>query len=134
MNILNIPKEEVEKKLQEYNGEKDNFELFFKIGRQYMEKYGTGKVNLNSKEGQENIRKMLFNMTEEMYEFANTLKNKSWTKEDYPIDEEHAMEELCDVFAFWIQILLMLDLDANKFRELYIKKEIVNDFRRRSNY
>jgi hypothetical protein len=73
-------------------------------------------------------------MTEELYEFANTLKNKSWTKVEYPLNEEHCMEELCDVFAFWIQLLLLMGFDADKFRELYIKKEVVNDFRLRSNY
>ena len=62
------------------------------------------------------------------------MKNKSWTTEDYPLDEQHFNEELTDVFAFFIQLLLMLDFDANTFRELYIRKEIVNDFRRRSNY
>lgn len=134
MNILNVPKEMVDTKLAEYNGEKDNFELFFKIGKQYMQKYGTHAVNINTKEGQEQIRKILFAMTEEIYEFANTLKNKSWTTADYPVDEQHAMEELCDVFAFMIQLLLLLEFDANKFRELYIKKEIVNDFRLRSKY
>lgn len=134
MNILNVPQSEVDKKLKEYNGESDHFELFFKIGKQYMEKYGTKKVNMHSKEGQEAIRKVVFSMTEELYEAMNTLKNKSWTTEDYPLDEQHFMEELCDVFAFWIQLLLMLDFDAEKFKELYIRKEIVNDFRRRSNY
>jgi len=134
MNILNLPQEEVEKRLKEYEFQGDNFDLFFKIGKQYMEKYGTKKVNIHTKDGQESIRKVLFAMTEELFEFANTLKNKSWTKVDYPIDEEHAMEELCDVFAFWIQLLLLLGFDSEKFRELYVRKEIVNDFRLRSNY
>jgi NTP pyrophosphatase (non-canonical NTP hydrolase) len=134
MNILNVPKEEVEQKLKEYSSTTDNFDLFLKIGKQYMEKYGVKKVNIHTKEGQESIRKILFAMTEEMYEFANTLKNKSWTQESYPVDEEHAMEELCDITAFWIQLLLMLDFDSDKFRKLYVSKEVVNDFRRRSNY
>ena len=134
MNILNIPKEEVDKKIKDYDSEKDNFELFFKIGRQYMEKYGINKVNINSKSGQEQIRKIIFAMTEETFEFCQELKNKSWTQEDYPVDEQHAMEEICDIFSFFIQLLLMLDFDANKFRELYIRKEIVNNWRQETNY
>lgn len=135
MNILNCPKEEVDKKLKEFsNGNNDNLELFFKIGRYYMDKYETKKVNLHSKEGQEKIRQILFAMTEEAFEFANTLKNKSWTKESYPVDEEHAMEEICDMWAFMIQLLLLLDLDAEKFKRIYLSKLVVNDFRSRSNY
>ena len=134
MNLLNVPKEEIEKKLKEYDNEKDHFELFFKIGKQYMQKYGTKKINIHTKEGQEAMRKILFCMTEEMYEFANVLKNKSWTAVDYPVDEQHLMEELADIFAFFIQLLLLMDFDADKFRELYIKKEIVNDFRIKSRY
>jgi len=135
MNILNIPKEDVEKKLKEFgNGECDNLELFFKIGRHYMTKYGTKKVNIHSREGQEQIRKILFAMTEESFEFANTLKNKSWCIEEYPTDEEHMTEEICDMFAFMIQLLLLLDFNAETFKETYIKKLIVNEFRRESNY
>lgn len=135
MNILNCPKEEVEKKLKFFeNGTNDKLDLFFKIGKYYMEKYGTKKVNIHSKDGQEKIRQILFAMTEESFEFANTLKNKSWTKEDYPVDEEHAMEEICDMFAFMIQLLLLLDFDAEKFKKIYISKLVVNDFRQRSNY
>jgi NTP pyrophosphatase (non-canonical NTP hydrolase) len=135
MNILNAPKEEIEKKLKEFqNGTTDNLDLFFKIGKYYMDKYGTKKVNIHSKEGQEKIRQILFAMTEESFEFANTLKNKSWTQEDYPVDEEHMTEEVCDMFAFMIQLLLLLDFDSEKFKRIYISKLVVNDFRSRSNY
>jgi len=136
MNILNVPKEEVEKKRKEYlnNGNTDKLDIFFKIGKDYMQKYQTKKVNLHSKKGQEEIRKILFSMTEESFEFANTLKNKSWCQEEYPVDEEHAMEEICDIWAFMIQLLLMLDFDADKFMDLYLKKMVVNEFRIRSKY
>ena len=135
MNILNISKEELEKKKKEYiNGDDDKLDIFFKIGKDYMKKYGTKEVNIHTKEGQEEIRKILFSMTEEIFEFANTLKNKSWVNEHYPVDEEHAMEEICDFWAFNIQLLLALGFDADKFMDLYLKKMIVNEFRLRSNY
>lgn len=135
MNVLNCPQEEVEKKLKEFqNGSKDNLELFFNIGKYYMNKYQTKKVNINTREGQEAIRKIIFALTEELFEFANTLKNKSWVKSEYPVNEQHAMEELVDVWAFMIQLLLMLDFDAEKFKKLYLSKLVVNDFRQRSEY
>jgi len=117
-----VPQSEVEKKYLEYDHINDSFELFFKIGKQYMLKYNTKIVNIHTKEGQESIRKIVFAMTEELYEMMNTLKNKSWTQIDYPVDEQHMTEELCDVFAFFIQLLLLLDFDAKTFRDLYIKK------------
>ncbi len=136
MNILNVPNEEVEKKRKEFFAvlPDDKLEVFFRIGRSYMEKYQTKSANLHSKEGQEQIRQIIFALTEELYEFANTLKNKKWCTEEYPVDEEHAMEELCDIWAFMIQLFLMLGFDANKLMELYLKKLVVNEFRLRSNY
>ena len=73
-------------------------------------------------------------MIEELMEFANTLKNKKWCEAEYPVDDQHMLEELCDAWAFWIQLLLLLDFDKEKFKKLYISKLIVNDFRLRSKY
>lgn len=134
MNILNVPKEEVDKLLKKYDCGKDTFELFLSIGKDYMNKYKTEKVNINSKDGQEEIRRILFAMIEELMEFANTLKNKKWCEAEYPVDDQHMLEELCDAWAFWIQLLLLLDFDKEKFKKLYISKLIVNDFRLRSKY
>lgn len=135
MNILNLPKEEVEKKKKEYleNGD-DKLDVLFRIGRDYMTKYGTKEVNIHSKEGQEKIRQILFAMTEETFEFANVLKNKSWCAEEYPVDEEHATEEMCDMLAFMVQLFLMLGYDSNKLMDTYFRKLVVNEFRLRSNY
>ena len=136
MNILNVPASEVEKKKQEYDSDNvtDKLDLFFKIGRDYMKKYKTEKVNIHSKEGQEQLRKIIFALTEELYEFANVLKNKSWAEEEYPVDEEHMTEEICDCWAFFIQLLLMLGFDGKSFQDTYIKKLVVNEFRLRSKY
>ncbi len=135
MNILNVSKEDLEKKKAEYihNGD-DKLDMFFRIGRDYQTKYKIKDVNIHSKEGQESIRHVVFSLTEELYEFANTLKNKKWCTEEYPVDEEHAMEELCDVWAFTIQMFLMLGFDAEKLQDLYLKKMVVNEFRLRSGY
>lgn len=135
MNILNLPQEEVDKKKEQYlsNGD-DKLDVLFRIGRDYMKKYGTKEVNIHSKEGQEKIRQILFALTEETYEFANTLKNKSWCTEEYPVDEEHAIEETCDMLAFMIQLFLLLGFDSDKLLDTYFRKLVVNEFRLRSNY
>ena len=134
INILNVPEEEVEKLLKKYDGGKDTFELFLNIGRDYMKKYKTKPVDINSKEGQEEVRRIMFALIEELMEFANTLKNKKWCNSDYPVDEQHMLEELADAWAFWIQLLLLLDFNKDNFKRLYISKLIVNEFRLRSEY
>jgi hypothetical protein len=136
MNILNISDELAEAKKNHYSpkGELDSLELFFTIGRDYMQKYNTYPVNIHSKTGQEQIRKIVFAQIEELMEMMNLLKNKSWCQEEYPVDEEHLIEELCDFWAFTIQLLLLLNLDKNKFTKLYLKKLIVNEFRLKSKY
>lgn len=133
MNLLNISDTEAEAKKKQYNTD-DTFDLFLKIGKDYMSKYNIVKINIHSKSGQERIRKIVFAMTEELYEMMNTLKNKEWCQTEYPVDEEHFIEELCDFWAFTIQLLLLLDLDKEKFEKLYLKKLIVNEFRLKSKY
>lgn len=134
MNILNVPKEEIDKMLAKYEANGDTFELFLNIGRDYMKKYQTKKVDINSKEGQEEVRRILFAMIEELMEFANTLKNKKWCEAEYPVDEQHSLEEICDAWAFWVQLLLMLNFDKEKFKRLYVSKLLVNEFRLGSKY
>jgi len=135
MNILNVPKEKIDELLKKYeNGDKDSLELFLNIGKDYMKKYKTKKVEINSKEGQEEIRTILFAMIEELMEFANTFKNKRWTQVDYPVDNQHMYEELCDAWAFWIQLLLSLDIDKDKLKRIYLSKLAVNEWRLDSKY
>lgn len=134
MNILNVKKEKIEEYLKKYDGKGDTFQLFLDIGKDYMKKYKTEKVDINSKEGQEEIRRILFALIEELMEFANTLKNKKWCDAEYPTDMQHMLEEISDAFAFWIQLLLMLDFDKEKFKRIYISKLLVNEWRLKTKY
>jgi len=136
MNILHVSDALVAEKKKQYapEGATDSFDLFFKIGKDYMQKYNTYPVNIHTKDGQEQVRKIVFAQVEELMEMMNVLKNKSWCQEEYPVDEEHLVEELCDFWAFTIQLLLLLDLDKEKFVDLYLKKLVVNEFRLKSKY
>ena len=133
MNILNVPEDEIQKVYNQYKDD-DSLEFFLKIGKDYMKKYGTEVVDINSLRGQEEIRRILFACFEEIGEFANTLKNKKWCVSEYPVDEQHMWEELADVFAFFVQLLLALNLDKEKFKRIYVSKLVINQFRLDSQY
>ena len=133
LNILDVKKEEVEKVLKKLDTV-DTFELFLKMGNEYMKKYRTSPVDINTREGQTEFRRIAWYTTEELCEMVNLLKIREWSKTEYPVDKLHFMEELADFFNFVIQIILILDLDKKKLKDLLVRKFVVNDFRLNSNY
>ena len=133
INILDIKKEEVEKVLEKFHTE-DTFELFLKIGKEYMKKYRTSPVDIDTREGQTEFRRIAWYTIEELCEMVNLLKIREWSKTEYPTDRLHCMEEFVDFFNFVIQMILILDLNKEKMKDLIVRKYVVNNFRLDSNY
>jgi dimeric dUTPase (all-alpha-NTP-PPase superfamily) len=133
MNIIDIKKEEIDKALLEINA-KDTFDLFFKIGKEYMKQYRSKCLDINTKAGQTEFRRIAWYITEELCEMVNLLKIREWSKSEYPVDELHFVEEYADFMNFVIQIPLLLGWDENKIQDIIIRKYLINKFRNDSNY
>lgn len=133
MNILDVSDEEVETLKKKFNS-KDNLDLLFLLAEDYVQRYGVSKKNINTKEGQAEMKKAAFNCIEEICELTNALKNRSWTKTETPVDKMHAIEEYCDALAFMLYMGYQLDLLNGKLVDYYVRKYLVNMFRIKSGY
>lgn len=133
MNITDVTERDIREVQNKFN-HSDTFSFFMNIGKEYMKKYRTEPIDINTREGQKEFRRISCYMVEELMEMQNCLKIREWSKYEYPVDEQHFMEELVDSFNFMIQIILLLDLDTHKFRELVSKKYVINSFREKSQY
>lgn len=133
MNIIDIEKHEVEKALNEIDA-KDTFDLLMKIGEEYMRKYQSEPIDINTKEGQKEFRRITCYLIEELMEMQNCLKIREWSKSEYPVDEQHFLEEFADFMNFVMQIPLLLGYDEKKIQDIIVRKYLINKFRQESLY
>lgn len=133
MNIIDIEKKEVEKFLNEINA-KDTFDLLMKIGKEYMNKYQSKPIDINTKEGQKEFRRINCYLIEELMEMQNCCKIREWSNSEYPIDDQHFYEELADFFNFVMQIPLLLGISEEKLQDIIVRKYLINKFRQETQY
>jgi hypothetical protein len=142
VNILDVKKEEIDKLLAK---EPNKLKLLFSECRELQTMYQgvyknnsqqlhVDKVVLDTVEGQLEIKQMIWNVTEELFEMANSFKNRAWTTTNYAIDTNRVYDELADSAIFFIHLIRKLGLDEDKFAELILRKIEVNKFRIRSHY
>jgi NTP pyrophosphatase (non-canonical NTP hydrolase) len=131
MNILDVNPEEILKKYEKTDKLKAMMELQAKLAK----KYGLNlPVHLDSKEGQQTIRDLIFAITEEMFEMSNTLKNRAWTNTVTSLDQNHFLDEFADTLLFFIELLVATGMSVDRIFEIYARKYMVNLFRIETNY
>ena len=133
MNIIDIKKEEVEKALKEINAE-NTFDLLSKISQKYQQEYKGKEIDINTREGQTEFRRISCYLIEELMEMQNLLKIREWSKTEYPVDEVHLAEEFADFFNFVFQIPLLLGYNEEKIQDIVVRKYLINLFRKESHY
>jgi len=133
MNIIDVTPEEVEKEVQALQP-KDTMDLLLKIGKEYMQKYQSEPIDIDTKEGQKEFRRISCYLIEELMEMQNCLKIREWSISEYPVDQQHFAEEFADFFNFVMQIPLLLGYEEEKIKDIIIRKRIVNKFRQESSY
>ena len=138
VNILDITDEEAQNFIKTYRDKCSNpendLELLFKIQEDLSKKYNIKAIPLNTKEGQEQIKMYIYYLVEEIFEFANLLKSRPWTKTIYTPDYNRINDEIADAIAFFLQILTLLNMNHKDLINSFAKKMLVNEFRRNSNY
>jgi len=130
VNILQI---QVEKKELEV---KDKLEAMFQLNEALLKKLNEPlKISLDTRQGQEKLRKLFWFMIEELFEALNCFKNdREWVKTEYDLDLWRIYDEVADALGFFITICRYLNLDAEKLYEIYLRKWKVNMFRIDSHY
>lgn len=89
-------------------------------------------VNLETHQGQAVIKSRAWNITEELAEAMNELKNRPWKQRTYPVNLAKYYEEIVDAFHFFIELCILSGLDAQALYELYMDKANINKFRQES--
>lgn len=133
MNITDIEQQDVVKTLNKFDCE-NAFDLLLKIGQEYQKEYKTKPIDIGTKEGQTEFRRISWYIVEELCEMVNLLKIREWTDTQYIFDDIHFAEEYADFMNFVIQIPIMLDWNEKKIKDIIIRKYLVNKFRKESKY
>jgi NTP pyrophosphatase (non-canonical NTP hydrolase) len=115
---------------------RDKLEAMFELNKKYLEMLQEPlSIPLDSRNGQEKLRKLFWYMVEELFEAINALKNdRDWVKTEYELDLWRVYDEIADALGFFITICRYLKLDPDKLYEIYLRKWKVNVFRVNSQY
>lgn len=91
-------------------------------------------ANVHDARSQQVLKDYAWRVTEEIGEAMSCLKNKPWKTTQVLTDVDHYEEELIDALHFFIELLLLSGITAERVFELYMRKHEVNQFRQRSAY
>ncbi len=91
-------------------------------------------VDLHSHTGQHRLKDFAWRVTEELGEAMNCLKNKPWKETPMATDVQHYKEEIADALHFFVELCILSGIGPRELYELYMKKNVVNQFRQRSGY
>ncbi|QGJ96831.1 dUTPase [Gordonia phage Cleo] len=83
---------------------------------------------------QAKIRESAGYTVEELYEAVNLLKNKPWKQSFRTTDREAFLEELADVWHFFIELHLLAGVDPEEVFRQYFMKSLKNVQRRDEGY
>src|SRR5690606_9858686 len=86
-------------------------------------------VNLETHQGQAVIKSRAWNVTEELAEAMNELKNRPWKQKTYPVDLAKYYEEIVDALHFFIELCILSGLDAQQLYDMYMDKANINKHR-----
>jgi len=138
---MNILSEEVVREAKKRLGGKPSLEKVWEEIKRLQSLYESctesklwKRVDIQSREGQELIKKTVFCLVEELFELTNSLKNRLWTQTQYEVDLPRLYDELADAAIFFVILAHQLHLDPESFLEIVMRKIIVNKFRVRSGY
>lgn len=119
----------------------DKLEAIFQKQRELLEKFHDIEashgllpdpnipVNLETHQGQAVIKSRAWNVTEELAEAMNELKNRPWKQKTYPVDLAKYYEEIVDALHFFIELCILSGLDAQQLYDLYMGKASINQHR-----
>ncbi len=123
----------------------DLLSTMFVKQEEHMEAYGaishttptvTSKAHgqLNNPVIQAKIREYAGYTIEEMMEAINHLKNKPWKQSFRDVDPEEFMEEIADMWHFFIEMHIYAGITPEDVFKAYFKKSLVNENRRAEGY
>lgn len=80
------------------------------------------------------IKDMVLGMSSELHELLNEVSWKPWTSGTPYINEDLYRKELVDVFHFFLNLMLAVDMSPTELYEMYAAKNKINAERQLSDY
>jgi hypothetical protein len=111
-----------------------SIKLLFEVQKKYNKLFKVERIDIDTHAGQEQVKKFIYYVIEELMEASNLLKNRPWTKHETIVDKDHFQEELIDAFDFMIAVLDAAGIDDKKLVKLFLAKYNVNKFRHETKY
>ena len=101
----------------------ERLEKMFELQEELMKHYSISHpVDIDTLEGQNKIREMMFYVAHELFEASEWLKIKPWRKTIVKTDLPAFQEEIADVVHFFLELCIILNIDAEKLYNLYVAK------------
>lgn len=113
----------------------DKLENLFFTQEQFMKQLKIEyPVDLDTWIGQQEVRMVMFFLTQEIFEAAEWMKNKPWRQTTTPLDKDKFMEEIADVLHFFLELCIIVGLTPDDLVHLYQVKMRENYDRQKRGY
>lgn len=110
----------------------DRLQKMFMLQRGVMDllreydKFPEYPVDLTTKQGQRLAKEVIWNMVEEIAESSFTMKNRQHKlSDDTAFDRAHYLEEICDAWAYMMELLLLSGFSEDDLYQEYSRKNFV---------
>ena len=113
----------------------NNLEELFMLQEQFMKQLKIPyPVDLDTHEGQDVVRKVMFFLTQEIYEAAEWMKNKPWRRTVTPLNKTEFKLEVADMLHFFLEFCILIGMKPDELVSLYKTKLRENYDRQRRGY
>lgn len=90
--------------------------------------------NLNNRQVQDRIHELFGYMVRELAEAMQELKLKPWKRTEIPTDREAFVNEIGDVFHFFVELCITAGISAEDLHRAYFRMHQKNNSRLAGNY
>lgn len=90
--------------------------------------------HLDDRQVQMRLKDLAYRMVEEIAEATGELKNKPWKQENRPTNVPAFLEEVSDIFHFFVEFCITAGIDHEGLHTLYFAKQQKNQARQNSGY
>lgn len=97
------------------------------------ETYGKDISKLDTREKIEAYRINMMALQDELHEALNEMSWKPWAKAEY-FNDDRVQQELVDAWHFFMNLMIISDMDAEKLHLRYLAKRKVNIKRQEDGY
>lgn len=113
----------------------DKLDELFKKQKNLMDLYKIHPMlDINTELGQTQIRLITIHLIEELCEILHALKNKPWVKDQHKVDMNEVYDEYADATHFFVELGILLNLNADSLVANYMVKHQKNLDRIRTGY